>query len=358
MGYRKFLIYLLSTSLIIAGLYSYFIYQTDPLGYYGVKEKSQYYHSNGRYQLPAFIKNLEYDTIIIGPSMSQNFDEQLFDMELKVKSFNASLSAASAKEQNYVYQLAAKTHKDLKNVYWEINFDSLYGESDRVNEDSGAFPTYLYNTFALDDVRYLFSYYAGESFVETLKAARNNAPFQTPYEIYKFGKDIPPLTVDQYKDTKASENNNPIPEGVSFQNMKDNFDKNILPMLKKHPDHQFKLYYTPYPITYHIFNYNRSQQAFIDRLKIKEYIFTQVQELENVEVYDFQSESHVTFTISNYLDGSHYFANINDWMTKQFAEGNYLQTAETTQENYVKLLEQVENFSAKQLAEQKNEEPV
>lgn len=356
MSYKKFLVYLLTFSLIIAGLYSFFIYKMDPLGYYHLKKESHYYSTNGRYQLPAFIKNLDYDTIIIGPSMSQNFKEQLLDEELNVKSFNAALSAASAKEQNYIYNLAAKTNKNLKNIYWEINFDSLYGASDRVNEDSGKFPAYLYNTLPFDDIKYLFSYYAGEMYLEAQKAEKNDAPLRTPYDIYKFGEGIPPVNADQFIDSKAVKNKNPIPDGVSFQDMKENFDKNILPVLKEHPEQSFKLYYTPYPITYHIFNYNRSQQAFIDRLKMKKYIFNQVKNLDHVEVFDFQTESDVTFTISNYLDGSHYFSTINDWMIKQFAQKNYLQTADSIDSNYKKLLIQVENFSGKQLVEKpKNE---
>jgi hypothetical protein len=355
MGYKKFLISFLTTCLIMAGLYSLLIFRIDPLGYYNnLIEKSHYYSVNGRFQLPAFIKNLNYDTVIIGPSMSQNFREKVIDHELNVKSFNAALSAASAKEQNYIYQLANNTHKDLKNVYWEINFDSLYGDSDRVNEESGVFPKYLYNNIVLDDYKYLFSYYAGELYFSRLKAERIKAGLRTPYDVYKFGYNVPPQTPKQYKDTKVINNNNPVPEGVSFRDMKENFDVNILPVLKDHPEQSIKLYYTPYPITYHIFNYNRSRQAFIDRLKIKEYIFEQVKDLDHVEIYDFQAESKVTFTISNYLDGSHYFMTINDWMVKQFAEHNYLQTMESTTRNNKLLLEQVEKFSVKQLVAKNN----
>ncbi|WP_223592217.1 hypothetical protein [Neobacillus bataviensis] len=353
MGYKKFFIYFLITGVILAGLYSLFIYKKDPLGYYHLKKESRYYSNNGRFQLPAFIKNLDYDTIIIGPSMSQNFNEQTIDQELHVKSFNAALSAASAKEQNYVYQLANKTHHNLKTVFWEINFDSLYGESNRVNNDSGTFPAYLYNTFPLDDIRYLFSSYSGELYFDSREAEKTNASVRTPYNVYKFGSGIPGQTPEQFKDTKVVNNQNPVPDGVSFQDMKENFDSNILPVLKEHPNQEFKLYYTPYPITYHVNNYNRSKQAFLDRLKIKEYVFRQVKDLNNVEIYDFQTEKKVTYTISNYLDGSHYFSTINDWMAQQFAQKAYLQSEEKIQENKAKLLDQVEHFKWKQLKTEK-----
>jgi len=354
MGYKKFLIYLLTTTLIVSGLYSFLVYRIDPLGYYHLKKESHYYSVNGRYQLPAFIKNLDYDTIFIGPSMSQNFNETLIDRELKVKSFNAALSAASTKEQKYIYQLSNATHTNLKNVYWEINFDSLHGEVDRVNEESGVFPAYLYNTFPLDDIKYLFSYYAGEIYFDRLEAEKQKQLLRAPYNVYKFGFGIPAMTTEKLKETKTKKNKNPVPEEVSFQKMKDNFDVNILPAIKEHPEQAFTLYYTPYPITYHIFHYNRSQQAFIDRLKMKEYIYDQVKDLKNVVVHDFQAESKITFNPTNYMDGSHYFMDTNDWMIKQFATQNYVQTADTLKANNEKLLAQIENFSLKQLAATKD----
>lgn len=352
MSYKKFLLYFMISTLIIAGLYSAFIYAKDPLGYYKLEKESKYFYTNGRYQLPAFIKNLDYDSIIIGPSMSQNFHEEIIDEVLGIRSFNAALSAASAKEQNYIYQLADKTHENLNFVFWEINFDSLYGASNRVNEDSGEFPSYLYNTFPLDDFRYLFSYYAGEMILEKQDTLKTATEVKIPYQIYKFGQGVPPLRVEPYKRLEIEyENNKPVPEGVSFEDMKKNFDTNILPVIQKHPEQKFILYYTPYPVVYHIFNYNRSYEAFIDRLELKEYIIEQVKELKNVEVHDFQAESKVTFKISNYMDGSHYFAVINDWMTEQFANKAYQQTVETTKQNNLLLLKQVEGFDYRQLKE-------
>lgn len=356
MSYKKFLLSLLAVCLILAGIYSSFMYVKDPLGYYHVKKDSRYYNTNGRYQLPAFIKNFDYDTIFIGPSMSQNFIEKNIDRELHVKSYNAALSAASAREQRYIYELADSSHKNLKNVYWELNFDSLYGDTNRVNEESGAFPAYLYNTFPLDDIKYLFSYYAGEAYLETRKAEKENRPIMNPYDMFKFGFEVPPVDPKDYKKSKPVKNKKPIPDGVSFQDMKENFDQNILPAIKEHPNQIFNLYYTPYPITYHLFHFNRSEQAFIDRLKMKEYIFKQVGHLDHVNIFDFQTESTVTFTISNYMDGSHYFAEINNWMIKQFAQKSYVQTPDSIQKNNKKLLEQVENFSSKQLVQENKEE--
>ena len=356
MGYKKFLLSFVITTFIFITIYSAFIYIKDPIGYYHLKEESSYYYSNGRYQLPSFIKNLEYDTIIIGPSMSHNFEEKKVDRIFQVKSFNASLSAASAKEQYYVYHLANSTHSELTNIFWEINFDSLYGSKDRVNEESGKFPTYLYNENPIDDFKYLFSYMAGETYVNTIKAEKRNDPKRSPYEVYKFGKGVPHLNPDEYRGTKAENNENPIPEGLSYSDMKANFDENIYPILKENPNQNFKLFYTPYSIIYHIYNYNRSKQAFIDRLLIKEYIFERVKDLNNVQIYDFQTEKKVTFNLNHYVDPSHYYSYINDWMTEELNKETYLQTETTTTFNKDELLKQVEHFSGKQLGNDTAEE--
>ncbi|MEQ2528576.1 hypothetical protein WMO40_17975 [Bacillaceae bacterium CLA-AA-H227] len=356
MEYRKFILCFVITTMTFVSIYSYFIFKKDPIGYYNLQENSEYYYYNARYQIPAFIKNLEYDTVIIGPSMSQNFDEDKINLIFEVESYNASLSAASAKEQNYIYNLSSSSHPKLKQVFWELNFDSLYGSVDRVNEDSGEFPTYLYNKNKMDDLKYLFSYYAGEALHDKIEAEKGEALKQTPYGIYKFGKGVPHLIPEQYRNEKAVSNENPVPEGVGFKDMKANFDENIYPILKGNPNQNFKLYYTPYSILYHIFNYNRSKQAFIDRLLLKEYIFERVKELKNVQIYDFQTERKITFNLNHYVDNSHYFAYINDWMIKELNQDTYLQTEKTTKLSNKVLLEQVEKFSGSQLGNDTEED--
>ncbi len=353
MKYKKFLWTFFTCTFILAIIYSTFIFIKDPLGYYDLEEESSYYYHNGRYQLPSFVRNLDYDTIIIGPSMSQNFNEQVLNKELDVQSLNAALSASSAKEQNYLYTLANESNENLTNVFWEINFDSLHGSEDRVNEESGAFPKHLYTKTTLDDFKYLFSYLAGEVYIEKVKAERRGDPTRSVYEVYKFGKGVPPLNPNDYRGTEVTDNDNDVPDGVGLQEMKQNFDVNIYPVLKENTDQNFKLYYAPYPILYQIFNYNRSKQAFMDRLLMKEYVYSRVKDLEHVQVYDFQTETEITFNLRNYVDGSHYDHAVNDWMTYELNNNKYLQSENSTEENAKILLKQVEGFSGEQLGEGK-----
>lgn len=329
-------------------LYTSMIYLLDPLGYYKVIEKSQYYAMNARYQLPSFVKNLDYSTIVIGPSMSLNFDEKVMDQQFHTKSYNAALSAASAREQRYIAELAIDTHPNLNQLFWEINFDSLSGDTDRVNEEAGGFPAYFYTTNPVDDIQYLFSYYPLQEY-QKRRETPEETKYKTPYELYKFGRYVKSMTPDKITDKTVKNNQNPAPEPVSFQKMKENFDENIWPIIAEHPDKNFILYYTPYPITYHIFNYNRSSLAFIDRLEMKEYVFQKLKDYPHVKLYDFQTRQDITFNMENYVDGSHYYQSINHEMMSYMSQHSPIQNQDEIKNNNTALLEQVEHYRFEQL---------
>ena len=74
----------------------------------------QYPISNQRYQNDGILKHFEYDAIIIGTSMTENFKASEFDKIFGVNSIKVPFSGASYKEINDNLKTAIKYNSDIK----------------------------------------------------------------------------------------------------------------------------------------------------------------------------------------------------------------------------------------------------
>jgi hypothetical protein len=292
------------------------IYFLDPLNFYHKETLYKpYYFANHRFEIPGIVKHSSYDTIFIGTSMSHNFYKEEIDEKLHVNGLNATLSGSSTKEQNLIANLAIQ--KDTtKTIYWEINFDSLYGDVDRVETTYGDFPHHMYDSNLLNDYKYIFSYYSVMQLLKDIKANVEQQETHDDYdEIIKFGDDRPTYSDEKIRKTITKERaHNPLPESVSYENMKYNFDNNILKVVTENPQINFVFYYAPYPIFNYVGSYKSFDGKVEARLELKKYIYNELEQLENVAIYDFQDHSNITYNTNNYMDHTHYYSDVNSYM--------------------------------------------
>ena len=100
MSYKKYtkctLIFFLVAMIIIGG----FVYVIDPYFHYHKPFFSYFKLDNQRYQNDGIAKNFDYDAIITGTSMTENFKTSEFDELFNVKSVKMSFSGGSFKEIN------------------------------------------------------------------------------------------------------------------------------------------------------------------------------------------------------------------------------------------------------------------
>ncbi|MBT2643595.1 hypothetical protein J7I80_15240 [Bacillus sp. ISL-41] len=348
-NYKKFVLKLIAVFgavlLLIAGI----VYVTDPYVYYhkdGVYKRTFTKNFNMRYQIPGMIRNLEYETLFVGTSMGHNFKEEKINELFQTSSFNATISGSSAREQRKAMELAMKS-QDVKHVFWEINYDSLAGEADRVD---ATFPKFLYDRNIINDIPYLLSYEAFKKIDhqwENQHLVKSNVD---PYSFYKFGENKKPLTVEMMKKELEGQSAPPA-EAHTLESYMESFKVNMLPMIKKYPDTKFTFMYTPYPITRHMIIQEDKPGINEARLEAKLKIYEELQKFNNAVVYDFQDDADITFNVGNYIDRSHYFPYINDLLLEKMAATKPIQSMEEYEKKVENLSSQLENFSYDQLKE-------
>jgi len=299
----------------------------DPLQQYRQTQQFRPMYKNANYLLPGIVKNYNYDSIILGSSHTENFIlsdlSQLpgFDKPIKL-----TLKGAYAHNIKIISDLAFK-HQKINAVLLGLDIYALSGDKEKTTNGKEAIPFYLYDDNPFNDYKYIFNI---DTLIECLRPyliERNSLilNYDTMF--------VADITTDYYSSSLAlnsyiSKHNNPPPKEVNnekkLEYFKTSFLYNILPMIKEHPETEFKIFYPPYSIlSYKL----KGEEGWLkDYFKIKIYIFNILKNYENVELYDFQSHQTLTHNLNNYYDKGHYHYKINKWILKQIKDNNFLVT--------------------------------
>lgn len=356
--YKRYLIWFFSLTIAVGGFICAFIYFLDPLYLYHKLDDDNYYGATERYQMPGLVKNLDYDTLLVGTSMGRNFVESEVDEKLNVNSFNGSLPASTAREQRMVAELAIKNH-ELKNIIWELNYFSFTNEPDWVVEGASPFPTYMYDDNLINDVKYLLNPYARKMAVINWNANRNNSEdFRDPYKLYKFGEGVERFTIDGARSVIDNAAPKQIDETETFEVMKKSFDSNVIPFIERHPEIKFQFFYAPYCIVIPASTHKNDPRYTEDRINFKKYVYQSLSKYKNVEVYDFQDSKSVVYNVAHYMsDTIHYYRYINDWIIQELAAGRKIKSEDSYNKRLARYEKMITEFEISQLKSVPNTTP-
>jgi hypothetical protein len=314
--YRRTVLAFLLGSALLALLAILCALVIDPLQFY---HKPWFYKpiylNEQRYQNPGLARNYDYETIILGTSMTENFFPSQVEEAIGGRTIKLSLRGSLADEQHRIARLALETGKP-KTVLWGLDFFALRadGLDDQEGNPDYEFPYYLYDDNFLNDYRYWFNYYP---YLELAKGfARHLTGRGTDLEHlynwndrFAFGEDV---TVRHFRTKMAeyaayarSNREEPIEAAQA------SFRTNILSLVEAYPEVKFLIYYPPYSILRQVFWRETNPERYEHQLAMKEWMFAEFSRYPNVEVYDFQAEADWTFNLGYYKDMSHHHQDIN-----------------------------------------------
>lgn len=322
---RRWTIVTLCISLGMLLAMSSFVYFYDPFCYYRIP-RDRLIVNNYRFLNAGLTKNADYDTAIIGSSMTQNFHMDLFREELNMNPVKLSIGGMSLEGTELTYKQLMEVGR-VENLVFCIDLPALNKNEDKLE----TYATYLYNEDRLDDFQYLLGY---ETWLRLLPLNIGlNAMEQ-------MGKTIPSSygthSVDSIgewdTDAKYGEElvrSNYIKNGnqVSEQKL-----ENIVPKMKANADRLLNtifseldeqvvvLFFPPYSALYW---HDAKKAGYFEAFQeVKKYIVMQMADKENVRIYDFQAMKAI-LDLNNYKDITHYRAEINDLMVEMMAKDEY-----------------------------------
>jgi len=312
--------------LLFGAIVGTFVFAVDPLQFYRKASYPPLFSREQRYQNPGLAKNYDYNMIIIGSSMTENFLPTEVGKKLGGDVLKLSTEGSTAKEQRMMADLAVGTGQ-VKKILWGLDYFSLRENSVR---DEASFPFYLYDDNVLDDYKYIFNisnvrHAFGALFLpkdqkpqyrnlETL----NNWSYMSSYGAKK--------VMAKWKEAWLAEQTSGTSE-PSLDLVKERFHENILSLVKTHPEIEFIFYYPPYSVIRQQVWYSLNPQRFANQQEMKVYMYEQLSAFDNVSIHDFQSDSSITYDLTKYKDLSHHSGSINQRIVDEIVAGTHKVTA-------------------------------
>ena len=170
MSHKRFFIGTVCVLLTVIVLLSGLTAVIDPFFHYHAPlDKMGYSISNQRYQNDGILKNCDYNAIITGSSMTENFKASEWDALFDSNTVKVSFSGSYFKETTDRLRTAFSHNGKIDYVVRSLDFYAIIADKNHVT--SFDYPYYLYDENVFNDTRYLLN--KSVLFTQTIETIKN-----------------------------------------------------------------------------------------------------------------------------------------------------------------------------------------
>lgn len=329
----------LSLAGMIAGfiIIALFVMVIDPFFHYHAPlQKLQYPINNEIYMNNGILKHFEYDSVITGTSMAQNFKTSTFNDLFDASAVKTTFSGENYKRIGMNLRVAFDSNKDVKNVLWVLDWSRLSTNEDRHEE----YPEYIYDSYILNDWNYLFNKdIVKKSFHILIYTLRGNKTttfdeYSNWNSNYQFGKEA---ILKIYSRRERESNKGDLSNEKALL-IKENLNQNVVEIIKQHPETNFYIVFPPYSIYYWD---AINQSGLMDsELAAQRIAIEQLIPYNNIKLFSFNNNFELICNTENYKDYTHYSEDINDNILYWIKDGDF----QLKSDNYMDYIESTEEF--------------
>ena len=311
----------------------------DPFFHYHAPLKGYYYSlDNERSQNFGITTFWDYDTIITGSSLTQNYHTTEFDEMFDTRSIKLPFSGATFKETADIFKRAYDTGHDLKIVFRSFDVNHLVEDSDYVRTDLGEYPEYLYNDIWWDDFPYVVNIDILTDYcIPMIRKRLTHKPGgHTSFNDYMFGEFIPASFAG--REALPIDNNTVKFTVGDSEILTDNLEKNVLSIAREHPETTFIFFIPPYNIMWWRDHAVKGELPYVCNVMKRATVL--LLECDNIKLYCFAGRTDLTTNLSLYEDEYHYISELNGDILSSIKNNECL----LTKENYIKYFDELENY--------------
>ncbi|MDE7048108.1 hypothetical protein [Parablautia intestinalis] len=342
-----------SACLLAAALVVY----VDPFFHYHSPLKGfPYLVDNQLSQNPGMAAHMEYDSVILGSSMTVNFQTSWFKELMGLNAIKLSYSGAFPKDQANIMDIiferdpgsSKKEKKKVKKVFLGVDVITYTGG---VDETKYPVPEYLYDDNYLNDIKYLLNKDVILNYILRPMADPDPTDLSNVYASW---------WTEEYYSEQWVLHNYTSPEqvveetarGAYLASVEKNLAVNICPYIEQNPETEFIVFFPPYSILF--WNDVLKENHLEATMEEYRYITERLNAYENVKVYFFPDREEIICDLNHYADYSHYHPRYNRYMAECFASGECLVAREGEkgkgiEEYLLHMREIVENFDFEEL---------
>lgn len=332
---RAFLRQLLILTLALVFLAGAVMFAVDPYFHYRASEDAAYVLLD-RFCLPGMVRGFDYDAVLVGSSMCQNFNMDLMEEVLGGEILKATKGGLTIGEADAILSWIREAGR-ADTVYFSLELTRF----NTPEPEESYYPDYLTNASLADDFRYLYGYEAWMRALPmdavTLTLDALNLPLPQVLREKTEADEIGRWAQDASYPGEAAlvESYLSGGSGVSAQNaegMAQRMKESVDAWLSSEPFDPNITYYffsAPYSALYWT---HLAREGTLDAvLELRTYFFERLSQYDNVIAFDFQGLDQIQ-NLDLYKDITHYHESINDRMTRLLAAGEYRATEERVEE--------------------------
>lgn len=282
------------------------------------------------YQVPGTLKNFEYDSVIAGSSVAENYYNDWFNEGFDCNVIKAIRSYGATADLCYFLDMAFE-YRDLKYVFYNLDPSALVADPEPTYELTGS-PMYLYDDNYLNDLEYILNkdvlfervpYLLAQSLAGDYD--ENDSYNWSQWKqfnsdmalgLYLRRPDIAEMKPQDYYEELLCDNLNLLTERISA-----------------HPETTFYIFVPPYSMLWWDSTYRDGDtEAYLYNM---EQAMVTLLEYENVRFFYFQNDREVITNLENYMDTLHFSQDINHYICNCMIEESH----EITIDNYQETME-------------------
>ena len=295
---------------------------------------------NQLYQNDGITRQFDYDAIITGSSMTENFMTSQFDTLWNADSIKVPYSGSALKETGDLINKALNRNTNVKYVLRCIDYTRLLSDKDEIRSDV-VYPTYLFNDEILDDINYILNKDVLCAYCSRVYDYTKEGKEQTSFDEYcnwnkdyTFGKDAVLATYERGE--RATEDIDFTDDDARM--VRENIQQNVTFIANQHPKVTFYIFFSPYSISYwDQLEWGRGIDA---HLSAEQIAIEEMLQCPNIKLYSFCNNFDLTCDLNNYKDAGHY----GEWVNREILDWIYCDEYRLTEDNYMAYLHEIKDF--------------
>lgn len=288
------------------------------------------------YQCVGSLKTLDYDSVIAGSSVAENYYNDWFNQGFDCKVIKAIRSYGATADLCYLLDIAFE-HQDLKYVFYNLDPSALSADPETTYALTGC-PMYLYDDNYINDIEYVLN----------KGVLLEKIPYLIANSVIGDYDENDSYNWAQWKEFNSDMILGQYIRKPSISEMKpENYYEDILnanlnlltARIKAHPETEFYIFVPPYSMLWwdniyregeteaYLYNMQTAMEALLD--------------FENVKFFYFQNDREVITNLENYMDLLHFSPDINHYICNSLTE----ETHQITKDNYMENIEDMHTLA-------------
>ena len=318
--------------------------------YHAPRDGYKYWLQNQQSQNDGVLKHFDYDAIITGTSMTENFKTSELDALFRVHSVKVPYVGETYSFINSQVETALQYNPRCKMVFRCLDQDRFFQSVNARRFDQGTYPEYLYNENPFDDVSYIFNRdilwdYCLPAYMLHLKGEEGGHKSFDEYSNWMdeySGEDFGAAAVLRGRSSfDPPETVRPFTE-EDRETVCANITRNVTAIAEAHPEVTFYYFFPPYSVAWWGELYKNGELE--RQLAAEAYVIELLLEHDNIKLYSFNTLEEVVLSLVHYKDDIHYGEWINAQMLNYMAQDQFLITRDNDREYLAREQEQFRSY--------------